>query len=217
MEDGAGPPCLYITGIYRLCQDWREAMKTLILVESPTKARAVAQHVRGLWDGPVAVRSTAGHLRDLPEDRLGVDTADGFAPQYVVRKHRSVSYLRPYVRRAERVVLATDPDREGEAIAWHVTKVFKAELRGKTVLRATFHALTREAVREGLRNPRPLDRDLVRAAVARRVVDRLIGYHLSPRLWAAMEGKNHGLGRVQAAALALLAANGEAWEVEVEA
>jgi len=190
-------------------------MNTLILVESPTKARAVAQYAREVFPR-VQVRSTAGHLRDLPEDRLGVDIENGFAPQYAIRNPRLVAALRPLVRQAERVILATDPDREGEAIAWHITKVFEAELKGKEVWRAVFHAVTRHAVQEGLRHPRPLDRAQVQAAVARRVLDRLIGYHVSPRLWAALEGKDHGLGRVQAAALALLAQNASRWEVHLD-
>lgn len=191
-------------------------MNTLILVESPVKARTIAQYVDGLFDGPVQVRSTGGHLRDLPEDRLGVDVEQGFAPQYEVRNRRALSTLRPLVRQAGRVLLATDPDREGEAIAWHIMKVFERELAGKEVLRATFQAVTRQAVREGLRRPRPLNRAQVTAAVARRVMDRLIGYHVSPRMWAALEGKDHGLGRVQAAALAMLAQNSERWEVHLE-
>jgi len=190
-------------------------MNTLILVESPIKARAVAQYARNAFDGPVLVRSTSGHLRDLPEKELGVDIEGGFAPQFEIRSRRMVSTLRPLVAQAGRVLLASDPDREGEAIAWHLTKLFEKELAGKEVLRVTFRALTREEVRRGLSNPRRLDTDLVRAAVARRVLDRLIGYHLSPRLWAEMEGVNHGIGRVQAAALQMACEQVKQWEVQV--
>jgi len=190
-------------------------MNTLILVESPTKARAVAQYARDAFPR-VQVRSTAGHLRDLPEGRLGVDIENGFAPQYEVRNPRLVASLRPLVRQAERVILATDPDREGEAIAWHITKVFAAELKDKEVWRVVFHAVMREAMQAGLRHPKSLDRAQVTAAVARRVMDRLIGYHVSPRLWAALEGKDHGLGRVQGAVLAMLSKNEEQWEVYFE-
>lgn len=190
-------------------------MNTLILVESPIKARSIAQYARGALDGAVLVRSTGGHLRDLPEGRLGVDVERGFAPQYEVRNPRIVATLRPLVAQAGRIILATDPDREGEAIAWHITKVFEREVSGKEVWRATFHAITREDVRAGLRRLRQIDGNLVKAAVARRVADRLIGYHLSPRLWAAMDGKDHGIGRVQAAALAMLQA-ADGYQVEAE-
>lgn len=193
-------------------------MNTLILVESPTKARTISQYVRGLLDGAVLVRSTGGHLRDLPEDRLGVDVQNGFAPQYEIRLARTVAMLRPLIAQAGRVILATDPDREGEAIAWHITKIFERELMGKEVQRVTFRSITREAVVEGLRHPRRIDTDLVLAAVARRVIDRLIGYHVSPRLWSAMKkhGKDFSAGRVQMAALALLREAEEAWQVSVE-
>jgi len=190
-------------------------MNTLILVESPTKARTVAQHARDIYPR-VQVRSTGGHLRDLPEDRLGVDVENGFAPQYEIRNPGVVLMLRPLIRQAGRVILATDPDREGEAIAWHITKVFAAEMEGKEVLRATFQSMTRESVHEGLRHPRALDRAQVQAAVARRVLDRLIGYHVSPRMWATLEGKDHGLGRVQAAALLLLEQHTSCWEVHFD-
>ncbi len=190
-------------------------MTTLILVESPNKARAVAQYARGMLSGPVLVRSTGGHLRDLPADSIGVDVGNGFAPRFVVRRPKSVAYLRPYVKQAQRILLAMDPDREGEAIAWHVTVVFAPELRGKAVERITFPAITREAVRNAIRNPRPIRRNLAQAAIARRVIDRLMGYHLSPRLWAAMPGKDFSYGRVQIAALHLIA-EASPWQVCVD-
>jgi len=193
-------------------------MNTLILVESPIKSRTVAQYARGLFHGAVLVRSTSGHLRDLPKGELGVDTEHGFAPIYQARETsgKLMSSLRALIAQSGRVILATDPDREGEAIAWHITKVFERELEGRETLRATFHAMTREEVRRGLASPRPLDTRLVRSAVARRVIDRLIGYHVSPRLWAEMEGDRHGIGRVQAAALQMVEEESGQWEVKVE-
>ena len=194
---------------------------TLVVVESPAKARKVEHILRAerLLEGLVRVRACLGHLRDLPQDALGVDVAGGFVPQYqpTPSREKVAHSLRPTVRWAQVVYLATDPDREGEAVAWHFTKEFRFELRGKSVWRTPFDALTPEALREALTAPRLLDMNLVQAAVARRVVDRLIGYHISPRLWAAMKnrGKGFSFGRVQIAALHLLA-EGEHWEVVSE-
>jgi len=189
----------------------------LILVESPNKARAVAQYARDLFDEKVLVRSTFGHLRDLPKGSLGVNVPQGFAPEYVFRNQKVISGLRPFIRDVKAVYLATDPDREGEAIAWHVTKVFEAELRRKPVLRVSFNAITREAVQAGLRQGREIDKSLMMAAVARRVIDRLIGYKISPRLWANVGGKDLSAGRVQTSALRILAGQSrETWDVEIE-
>ena len=200
-------------------------MHILIIVESPHKARAVAQYARGVFPGETRVISCLGHLRDLPPGDLGIDIKHGFRPLYEIpqRRRKTVSHLRSLVRQADRVILATDPDREGEAVAWHVVKVFEVELQGKPVARAAFNAVTREAVQAALKNLRPLNPRQVKAAIARRVMDRLIGYQISPRLWAAVEGKGHSAGRVQSVALRLLieqvdkdAAAGDTWMVEVE-
>jgi DNA topoisomerase I len=189
----------------------------LILVESPNKSRAVAQYARDLFDEKIIVRSTFGHLRDLPAGKLGVNIHQGFAPDYVLRNPKVISQLRPLLRDAQQIYLAMDPDREGEAIAWHVTKVFEAELRRKSVLRVSFNAITRKAVQAGLRQGREIDKALMKAAVARRVIDRLIGYKISPRLWAHVDGKDLSAGRVQTAALRILAGQSrETWEVDVE-
>lgn len=189
----------------------------LILVESPNKARAVAQYARGIFRQQVVVRSTLGHLRDLPQESLGVNIPEGFRPEFVIRNPKAVAYLRPIIRDAGEVYLAMDPDREGEAIAWHVTKVFDAELRSKPVHRVFFHAITRQAVQKGLQQKRTINQKLVKAAVARRVIDRLIGYKISPRLWAHVDGKDLSAGRVQTAALRILAdAAEERWDVDVD-
>lgn len=191
-------------------------MKTVILVESPAKASLIARYAREVLEGAITCRACLGHLRDLPDDRLGVDIARGFAPQYIPRNTAILRKLRPLVLQAGRVILATDPDREGEAVAWDILKVFEDELRHKTVWRVTFNALTREAVQQGLRAPRGLDENRVRAAVARRVTDRLIGYSISPRLWRVLPGKQHGIGRVQAATLQMLRSNSDLWEVHID-
>jgi DNA topoisomerase-1 len=201
-------------------------MKTLIMVESPHKTEAIARYAREVLPGTVTVRACLGHLRDLPPGRLGVDVANGFRPEYQVlmNRQKTVEHLRPAIRAADRVLMATDPDREGEAVAWHVTKVFETELQGKTVARISFNAITRKAVQAALAKPYPLNKRLVRAAVARRVLDRLVGYTLSPRLWAAVQGKDLSAGRVQTVALRLLVdqeqarrkSSRERWSVEVE-
>lgn len=189
----------------------------LILVESPNKARAVAQYARAIFDGKVLVRSTLGHLRDLPDGELGVNIHADFRPEFVVRNQKAIDYLRPFVKDAHQVYLAMDPDREGEAIAWHITKVFAPELRNKFAYRVSFRAITRKAVQEGLRRRCEIDENLVKAAVARRVVDRLIGYKISPRLWAHVDGKDLSAGRVQTAALMILAEQAqESWDVDVD-
>ncbi len=181
---------------------------SLVVVESPAKARKVADVLGGMLPGIVRVRACLGHLRDLPQDALGVDLEHGFAPQYRLSPNREkvAHSLRPDVRWAQVVYLASDPDREGEAVAWHFIKEFETTLRGKSVWRTPFDALTPEAIREALRTPRLLDMNLVQAAIARRVIDRLIGYQVSPRLWAAMKGQGTGFaaGRVQIATLRLL-------------
>jgi DNA topoisomerase-1 len=197
-------------------------MLTLIIVESPHKAQVVAALARPGLRGGVLAWACLGHLRDLPTDELGVDVAGGFTPLYEVpkRQAKTVEALRAKIVQADQVLIASDPDREGEAIAWHITEIFADELRGKVVQRVAFHALTAATVQAALRSPRILDMHLVQAAVARRVLDRLIGYLVSPRLWKALP-KEKGLsaGRVQTAALRLLAQHAkpakETWSVEV--
>jgi DNA topoisomerase-1 len=191
-------------------------MKYLIIVESPTKARLVGRYAKPVL-GDVVTRACLGHLRDLPEGDLGIDVQNGFFPRYEILATRKalIGQLRPLVRKAEVVYLATDPDREGEAVAWHFYHVFKAELLGKPLWRAAYREVTERAVQYALRHPRKLDLALVQAAVARRVMDRMVGYKISPRLWKAVKGKDLSAGRVQTAALRLLAESSSD-EVSVE-
>lgn len=202
-------------------------MHTLIIVESPNKARNVAQYARDVFPGTVTVRACLGHLRDLPEGDLRVDVQNGFKPDFspMPNRTKTIANLRAAIRQADQVLLATDPDREGEAIAWHVTQVFRTELAGKEIKRVSFNALTRQAVQTALRQPRTLNMQLVQAAVARRVMDRLFGYVLSPALWKGVKGRDLSAGRVQTAALRLLVEFEQAgenvqchdtWTVEVE-
>ncbi len=175
--------------------------KKLVIVESPAKAKTIEKFLgRGY-----AVRASLGHVRDLPKRRLGVDVEGGFEPSYVVPKEKKevVKELAQQARDATELLLATDPDREGEAIAWHLTQAVGA--RGKPVKarRIVFHEITRSAIQEAIKHPRQIDMDLVKAYQARRVVDRLVGYKLSPLLWSKVK-KGLSAGRVQSVAVRLV-------------
>ncbi len=175
----------------------------LVIVESPTKAKAL----QGFLGSGYRVLASMGHTRDLPPKELGVDIEHGFRPSYrVIPKAREViARLREAAGQAQALTLATDPDREGEAIAWHITQVLGKELQGKPVQRATFHEITREAVQRALAAPGALDMALVHAQQARRVLDRLVGYQVSPVLWKAVKGpRGLSAGRVQTVALRLV-------------
>ncbi len=178
-------------------------MTTLVIVESPTKAKALRQYLGAGY----TVRASFGHVRDLPPKDLGVDLDAGFKPTYhlVPRARKTLAELRQAMAGCDTVLLATDPDREGEAIAWHVAQACQKELKGKRVLRARFHEITPDAVRAAVANPAALDMHLVDAQQARRVLDRLVGYQVSPVLWKGIAGPS-GLsaGRVQSVALRLV-------------
>ena len=201
-------------------------MKTLIIVESPHKAKAVAALARPAIKGAVLAWACLGHLRDLPEDDLGVNVEGEFEPDYGIPKDRekTVASLREKIAQAKVILLAADPDREGEAVAWHVLRVFDEELRGKTVQRVVFNAITAAAIQEAISRPRALDMMRVQAAIARRVLDRLVGYFVSPVLWGGLKDqKGLSAGRVQTAALRLLieheqaqSKQADAWQMDVE-
>jgi DNA topoisomerase-1 len=183
-------------------------MTILIIVESPTKAKAIQSYA-----GPGhQVKASFGHVRDLPAKDLGVDVEAGFKPHYIITNRKAVQTLRKALEGADTVILASDPDREGEAIAWHLAETFKKELRGKSVTRAVFHEITPGAVRAGLASTRSIDMALVDAQQARRILDRLVGYKLSPLLWKQIKrpwvrGKKPpalSAGRVQTVALRLV-------------
>src|SRR3990170_4742570 len=151
----------------------------LVVVESPAKAKTIAKY---LGNGYV-VKASIGHVRDLPKNSLGVDVEGGFQPTYVVPpgKEAVVKELKQAVAKADTLYLATDPDREGEAISWHIVQaVGQPQVPTRRVV---FNEITTEAVREAFRHPREIDMRLVEAQQARRVLDRLVGYRLSPLLW----------------------------------
>ncbi len=172
----------------------------LVIVESPAKAKTIekilGKHYR--------VKASVGHVRDLPPRRLGVDLADGFAPEYVVirGKAKILDELRTSAKRAGKVYLAPDPDREGEAIAWHIAQ----ELTGKKredIYRVLFNEITPRAITAAMRNPGRIDEDKVQAQQARRILDRLVGYQISPLLWRKVR-RGLSAGRVQSVALRLI-------------
>jgi DNA topoisomerase I len=171
----------------------------LVIVESPAKARTVA---RFLGKG-YSVRASVGHVRDLLRSRLSVDVDNDFAPEYRVPKEKRevVKSLKTEVARAEEIFLATDPDREGEAIAWHLLEATGIE--PDRARRVVFHEITAPAIAEAFRHPRGIDMHLVDAQQARRVLDRLVGYNLSPLLWEKVRGRLSA-GRVQSVALRLV-------------
>ena len=170
----------------------------LVIVESPTKAKTIGKYLgRGY-----TVKATVGHLRDLPKRELGVDVDNNFAPKYVTikEKAKTLAEIKKAAKAADRVLLATDPDREGEAIAWHVASQLNSN--GK-VRRVLFHEITKDAVAEALSNPLDIDQRKVDAQQARRVLDRLVGYKASPVLWKSIK-TGLSAGRVQTVALRLI-------------
>lgn len=177
-------------------------MNTLILVESPTKARTLTRFFGNKYD----VEASVGHIRDLPKGELGVDIEHNFEPRYVTPKDKQkiLTGLKKLVKKADVVLLATDPDREGEAISFHLLEMLKPEAKKNTEFkRIVFHEITKDAIEEALQNPRELDTKLVDAQVARRVLDRVVGYKLSPVLWKKIK-RNLSAGRVQSIALRLI-------------
>ncbi|TMK79419.1 MAG: type I DNA topoisomerase [Actinobacteria bacterium] len=174
--------------------------KQLVIVESPTKAKTLERYL-----GPdYSVTASKGHVRDLPEKSMGVEVDDGFRPEYVVpdEKKDTVAHLRKAYAKAAGLWLATDFDREGEAIAWHVAESIGADPRAAN--RVTFTEITRDAVQEAFRQPRRIDFDLVNAQQARRVLDRLVGFELSPLLQKGLKRWTLSAGRVQSVALRLI-------------
>ena len=172
-------------------------MKNLVIVESPTKARTI-----GRFLGPdYEVIASMGHIYDLPKSTLGVDVEKDFEPQYelMAEKKKTLDQLKRASKNAKRVILATDLDREGEAIAYHIANnIGKSDAE-----RIVFHEITKEAIDEALANPKKINKDLVDAQTARRILDRLVGYKLSPLLWSKVR-RGLSAGRVQSVALRLI-------------
>src|SRR3989344_2372681 len=180
----------------------------LVIVESPTKSKTISRFL----GGDFIVKSSYGHVRDLPKKDLGVDVEHHFKPKYIIptKARKNLTELKKYAEKADTVILATDEDREGEAIAWHLVEALglkkskkDPEGSGQKMHRIVFHEITKRAIQEALENPRDIDQNLVDAQQARRILDRLVGYKLSPFLWKKIRS-GLSAGRVQSVAVRLV-------------
>ena len=173
--------------------------KNLLIVESPAKAETIKKFLGSNYE----VLASNGHVRDLPKSKMGIDVDNDFEPQYITIRGKSdvISALKKAVKKADKVYLATDPDREGEAISYHLKELLK--LDDKHTTRVTFNEITKKAVSNSIKNSRGIDMNLVNAQQARRVLDRLVGYEISPVLWAKVK-RGLSAGRVQSVALRII-------------
>lgn len=173
--------------------------KYLVIVESPAKVKTIKKFLGPNYE----VAASNGHVRDLPRSQMGIDIEHDFEPRYITIRGKGdiLAGLRKEVKKADKIYLATDPDREGEAISWHLLNALKLE--GKKVYRITFNEITKNAVKESLKNARGIDMDLVDAQQARRCLDRMVGYKISPLLWAKVK-RGLSAGRVQSVALRII-------------
>lgn len=173
--------------------------KYLVIVESPAKVKTIKKFLGSNYE----VAASNGHVRDLPKSQLGIDVEHDYEPKYITIRGKGdiLAKLRKEVKKAEKIYLATDPDREGEAISWHLLKALKLE--DKKVYRITFNEITKNAVKESLKNAREIDMDRVNAQQARRMLDRMVGYRISPLLWAKVK-RGLSAGRVQSVALRII-------------
>ena len=182
--------------------------KNLVIVESPTKVKTIKKFLGKNYE----VVASQGHVRDLPKSSLGIDVDNDFEPRYITIRGKGnlLSSLRKEVKKADHIYLATDPDREGEAISWHLLEALN--LKGKDVKRITFNEITKNAVKASFKKPRDIDLSLVDAQQARRILDRLVGYEISPLIWAKVK-RGLSAGRVQSVALRIVAER----EAEIDA
>ena len=173
--------------------------KYLVIVESPAKVKTIKKFLGKNYE----VMASNGHVRDLPKSQLGFDPENDYEPKYITIRGKGelLAGLRKEAKKADKIYLATDPDREGEAISWHLTKALKLE--DKNVARITFNEITKTAVKNSLKNPRDIDMNLVDSQQARRMLDRMVGYKISPLLWVKVK-RGLSAGRVQSVALRLI-------------
>ena len=172
----------------------------LVIVESPAKVKTIKKFLGSNY----VVTASNGHVRDMPKSQMGIDIENDYEPKYITIRGKGeiLAKLRKEVKKADKIYLATDPDREGEAISWHLSKALKLE--DKKVYRISFNEITKNVVKASLKNPREIDMDLVDAQQARRVLDRIVGYKISPLLWAKVK-RGLSAGRVQSVALRIIA------------
>ena len=179
----------------------KNGAKNLVVVESPAKAKTIGRILGKEYN----IAASLGHVRDLPKGKLGIDIDHGFVPSYSVMKSKAsvVKRLKELGKDATSIYLATDPDREGEAISWHLVNAAEWDRDSKNLHRVVFHEITEKAIKEAFKRPRELDRNLINAQQARRLLDRLVGYELSPLLWKKVQ-RGLSAGRVQSVALRLV-------------
>lgn len=173
----------------------------LVIVESPAKVKTIKKYLGPSYE----VRASNGHVRDLPKSSLGIDVDNDFEPKYITIRGKGeiLSKLRKEVKKADKIYLATDPDREGEAISWHLIKALKLDETDKKAYRISFNEITKNAIRDAIKHPRKIDMNLVDAQQARRVLDRIVGYKISPLLWGKIK-RGLSAGRVQSVALRMI-------------
>ena len=176
------------------------AKKSLVIVESPAKAKTIGKYLGNNYE----VKACMGHLRDLPKSKIGVDIEHDFEPDYkpIKGKEEIIRDLKKSAKGSEYVYLATDPDREGEAISWHLKELL--QLPDEKARRVTFNEITKKVVSESIQKPRDIDQKLVNAQQARRILDRIVGYQLSPLLWKKVR-RGLSAGRVQSVAMRMVA------------
>ena len=174
----------------------------LVIVESPAKVKTIKKFLGSSYE----VDASGGHVRDFPKSQFGIDVNNDFEPKYITIRGKGevLARLRKEVKKADNIYLATDPDREGEAISWHLLKALKLdEVKDKKVYRISFNEITKNAVKTSLKEPRAIDMNLVDAQQARRMLDRMVGYSISPILWEKVK-RGLSAGRVQSVALLMI-------------
>ena len=173
--------------------------KTLVIVESPSKAKTIGKYLGSSYK----VMASVGHIRDLPKSKLGIDIENDFEPEYIPIRGKGdlIKELKKEAKQAGKIYLATDPDREGEAISWHLAYLLGIDPASDC--RIVFNEITKETIKNAVKHPRPIDLKLVDAQQARRVLDRLVGYQISPLLWRKVR-RGLSAGRVQSAALKII-------------